>query len=444
MKFLISLFSPAFLIFIIVNSSGAEMINLNQAVNIALKDSPALKAFSWSLEGQKEDVNAAKGQMFPKLNMEGRYMRTNNPTYSFMAKLNQERFSQDDFLISNLNNPDAISDFQTSFIVEQPVFVPKVYLGLGMSMNALEAKNEEFQRKKGEVILDVVKSFLRVQTAKEYLKTAQQGIEEAFEHKRLVSLRYDTGTGLYSDVLRGEVEVKKAEAALVRAEGILEVAKRALGLVLGRTEAVDTAGNSICLPVYDLSVYLEASLNRNDLKAIKLRQASARDGVKIEKSVFLPEIGVRGSYQMNDHQSPFSPEGESYMLIGFLQWNLFDASRYGKIKKAEAKVNETAEHLSGLEKRINFRVNEAYIRVKEKEQNLSLSRAALKEAEEALRLVRARYENSLTSMVDLLDTQVMLQNVRAGLVGAESDYVSTIAELYYQSGILLKTLDTLN
>lgn len=444
MRFSISLFFSVLLIFIIVNSAGAEMITLNQAVNIALKDSPFLKAFSWSIEGRKEDVNVSKGHMYPRLNIEERFMRTNNPTFGFMAKLNQERFTQADFMISRLNNPDDISDFQTSLTVEQPIFVPNVYIGLGMSRNELEAKNKEYQRKKSEVTLNVLKNFLGVQTAKEYLIAAQKGIEDALEHKRLASLRYDVGTGLYSDMLRGKVEVKKAEAILVKTKGILEVAKRALGLALGRTEAVDTVENRIFLPVNDLSVYLAASLNRNDLKALKLRHANAGDGVKMEKSVFLPEVGFRGSYQMNDHKNPFSPEGESYVLMGFLQWNLFDAARYGKIKKAEAKVNEVAEHLSGLKKRINFRVNEAYIRVKEKEQNLSLSKAALKEAEEALRLVRVRYENSLTSMVDLLDTQVMLQNARAGLVDAESDYISAIAELYYQSGTLLKTLNTLN
>lgn len=443
MRFLGSMLFPV-LLFVIVNSAVAERLTLHQAVNIALQESPVLKAYAWSVEAQKDDVNIARGKLFPSIYIEERFMRTDNPTFGFMAKLNQERFSQEDFLINRLNNPDDISDFQTSLSFEQPVVVPGLYIGLGISRNELKAKDEGYIRKKEEIVLHLVRTFLGIQTAKEYLKTAQKGIEDALEHKRIASLRYDLGTGLYSDVLRAEVEVKKAETVLVRTKGSLEVARRALGLALGRDEVVDAEEDRNYLLVNDLSVYLDASLERKDIKALKLRYENAKEEVKMQKSVFLPEIGIRGSYQMNDHKGPLSPEGESYMIMGFLRWNIFDVAGYSKIRKAEAKANEMAEELSGLKNIINFSVHEAFLRVMEKQQNLSLSKSLLEEAEEALRLVRVRYENSLAPMVDLLDTQVMLNNARAGLVGVESEHISAIAELYYQSGILLNTLSTLN
>ena len=443
MRFLTGMYVPILIIFIVVNSAGAEVLSLHQAIITALNNNPDLKASSWSIEGQKNEANAAKGRYYPTLNIEERFLRTDNPTFGFMAKLNQERFSQEDFLIHKLNNPDDISDFQTLVTIEQPLFVPKVHIGFGMARKELKAKEAEFEIKKEAVALHVVKNFLGVQTAQEYVKAAQIRIEDSMEHKRLASLRYDVGTVVYADILRTEVEVKSAEAVLVSAEANLEVSRRALGLVLGRTEPVDVTGNRIILPLSDLHTYLDASLNRKDIEALKMRYENAKAGVKMEKSDFLPEIGIRGSYQMNDHTSPFSPEGESYMIMGLLKWSLFDVSKYSNIKKAKADEHVAEEHLSALKDKINFRVHDAYIRVKEKEQNLSLSKAILKEAEETLRLVRLRYENSLVSIVDLLDTQVMLNNARAGLVTAESDYISSIADLHYQSGILLNTLNQL-
>ncbi len=423
-----------------VNFANGETVTLQQSVSIALKDSPALRSYHWIVEAQKQEVKTAKGSLFPKVKIEERYQRTDNPTYGFMSKLNQERFTQDDFIIGALNNPRDISDFQTSLSFEQPLFLPGVYSGVRISGKELEAKQAEYQRKKEEVILHVVKTFTMVQTAREYLTAARKGMEDAREHKRIASLKYETGAGLYADVLRAEVSVKSAESMLVRAESNHDVARRRLGLVLGRTGPVDVSGDKPVLPVDHLQSYIDASVQRNDLNALRLRYKNSKTAVEREKSVFLPEIGLGGSYFLNDHEDPFSPEGESYVIAGFLRWNLFDASAYHRIGKAKTMVREAEEHISGLEKEIHFRVNEAYIRVREMEQNLSLSRALLTEAEEALRLVRLRYENALAPLVDLLDTQAVLDRARAGQAEADNAYLNAIAELYYQSGILLTTL----
>jgi outer membrane protein TolC len=427
------------ILFFCISQAGGDTLTLQQAVHQALSDNPELKSYTWAVEAHKEDVNAAKGRLFPKLMVEERYQRTNNPTYGFMAKLNQERFTQDDFRINSLNNPDDISDFQTSIGLEQSLFVPGLYKGIGIARRELAAQEALFTMKKEEVVLGVVKTFHMVQTAGEYVRTAQKAIDEAREHRRLALLRYDSGMGLYSDVLRAEVGFKGAEALLVEAEGNLEIARRSLGLILGRTEPVDAADSDPQFLLNDLKLYLDASLQREDLKALRLRHESSQQAVDLEKSSFFPVIGLGGRYFMNDHSDPFSPEGESYLFTGVLTWNFFDASLYHKIKKSKAKVREMDEHVKALEQEIHFRVHEAYTRVREKEHTLSLASAVVAEAEEAVRLVKTRYESSLAPMVDLLDTQGMLNTVRAWLVEAQNEYRNAVADLYYQSGMLLDT-----
>jgi len=290
-------------------------------------------------------------------------------------------------------------------------------------------------------MLKVLRSFNGIKTAMEYLRAAGSAKEDAAEHKRIALARYDAGAGLYSDVLRAEVADKKAEAMVVRSEADLEISRRALGLLLGRSEPVDIEGDNPLSAVSDLSIYLDASKVRADLKALRLRYENSEQAVKLERSFFIPDAGIGGSYFYNDHKRPFSSEGESYIFTGFLRWNIFDVSSYHKIKKAEANRHEMEEDLSGFEKEISFRVNEAYARVREKAQNLSLSESVLTEAEEALRLVRIRYENSLAPIVDLLETQALLDAARAQLAEARNEHLNAVAELYFQSGIHIETID---
>ena len=420
----------------------AETLTLQEAINIALKNNSNLKAYYWSVQSQKEDYSAAKSDLYPKIRIEEKFTRTNNPTYGFMAKLNQERFTQEDFAVDNLNNPRDISDFQTSFSFEQPIFVPKIYYGINLARGELNARNKDLDRMKSEVTRNIVRSSLLIQTAKQFFSVSELALKDAQEHKRLAGLRYEAGLGLYSDVLRADAGIKNAEAEAARSEGDLEIAKRALGLLLGRNEPIDMVDEKPFLPLDDLTIYLDAAIQREDLKALNSRYENSVNAVKMERSIFLPEIGIGGSYLLNDHKDPFSPEGESYIFSTFLKWNLFDASLYHKVKKAEADANEIKQRLSGLEQEIQFRVNEAYIRIREREKTVSLAKTALADSEEALRLVRTRYENSLAPMVDLLDTQLMLDNARVRLIEAENEYMNSIVDLYYQSGMLLKSLIT--
>ena len=59
-----------------------------------------------------------------------------------------------------------------------------------------------------------------------------------------------------------------------------------------------------------------------------------------------------------------------------------------------------------------FQVFESFLGVEEAGKNSELAKSALVTAEEGQRLVRIRYENSLSPLVDLLDAQMSLDQAR--------------------------------
>jgi outer membrane protein len=238
--------------------SGVERsVALNESVAIALRDNHELKAFGYALGAEGENVGIARSSLLPHLSFEERFMRTNNPTAAFSAKLNQRRFTQQDFAIGSLNDPQAINDFQSSLSLEQIIFSSKAIIGLDMSKIQREAKREELLRRKQEIVFKVVKTFLSVQTAKKYVHAALQGVEDAKEHWRIAKLRYDSELGLYSDMLRASTAVDSANQALVTAQTSLDVAKRALGLLLGMSESVDARDDTVAIPKRKLDVYVQ-------------------------------------------------------------------------------------------------------------------------------------------------------------------------------------------
>jgi outer membrane protein TolC len=172
-----------------------------------------------------------------------------------------------------------------------------------------------------------------------------------------------------------------------------------------------------------------------------MRLENARNHVKRAESGYFPTLHLGGTYQFNDHSTIFGSEGESWLVSAILRWELFDGTQreYEK-SKALHTVKETEEMLRGLTQMVSFKIHEAYLTVEEARKNAELSLAALKTAEEGQRLVKSRYENSLSPLVDFLDVQVHLNQARANRVAKENEYLFAIINLGFESGTILKDL----
>jgi outer membrane protein TolC len=434
----------AFLLFIpALNGSGAErQVGLAEAVTMALKDYHEMRALKNSVLAQQEEVEVARSFLLPRLSLEERALRTNNPTLVFSSKLNEGRFSAEDLNINALNNPGPTSDFQTLVTFEQPIFQRKAFVGLDMAQKEYAALQEDYLRKSETTALTVAQMYLQVRTAKETLAVARQAVEDAREHLRIADLRFTNGLGLYSDTLRGRTRVTEAEQKVVSANKNFVLAKRSLGLLLGLEDPVDIQEEIPDFVIQDLAYYTAASQARRDLKALKIRWENAKNGIKLADSGYFPTLSLGGAYQLNDSNQPFGSSGESWQVMATLRWDLFDgANRESKRKKAHYQAAETAEQLNGLKRFISFRITEAYLAVDEAGKNADLSRSAVRTAEEGRRLVMARFENALAPLVDLLDVQLSLDQARANRVMRENEFRLAIIRLSFESGTIIQDLN---
>ena len=422
--------------------AGDQQLSLRACLLQAMKGNPEIRARGHGLLADREDVRIARSFLLPKITFEERFMRTNNPTYTFMAKLNQERFAAEDFDIHALNDPAPVSDFQTSVAFEQALFAPKAYINRKMAEKEYEARRDEADRKREDVSFTVFRNYLDVQTARAFLSVAEKGVEDAREHLRIAESRYKVGLGLYSDMLRAEVAVRTAEERKVTAEKNLLVAKRALGLMIGLSESVDADDERPFFKLNDLAYYSAAAQSRKDLKGMEARFRNAENNLRLANSSYLPVLGIGGSYQLNSHKAPFGEEGESWQAMAFLRWQLFDGlKREAERAKAQHKLAEAGEYLDGMKKQVSFEVYEAYLSVEEAGKGLELAKANMAAAEEGRRLVRTRYEKSLSTMVDMLDVQTNLDAARADVAAREAAYLTALARLSHTSGTILKDLE---
>lgn len=418
-----------------------QVFSLPDSIRYALKHNNELRAAESSVAAKKDDVGVARSNLLPRLFFEERYLRTNNPTYAFMAKLNQGRFTQQDFAIDSLNNPSPVDDYQTQFGFEQPLFVPKAWIGLDLSKREHEAGRIELARRKEGIAFQVCRAWLSVHTARAQLDVAEKGVADAREHHRIALLRYEADLGMVADTLRAGTALAEAKQRRITAEKQHNLARRMLGLLLGLTEPVDVTGEIPDFEIRDREDYVKNSQDRRDVRSLQLRCENAEKSIRLSESDYLPSVGFGGGWQWNDPSHPLGGDGDSWQVMAFLRWNLFDGTRreYER-SKARNQAREAREQLLGMKNAVAYGLYQAQLGLTEATANLELAKETLKTAEEGTRLVQMRYANAFSPIVDLLDTQVVLDRARAGLVARENEVRIAILNLGWESGTIFQDL----
>ena len=260
--------------------------------------------------------------------------------------------------------------------------------------------------------------------------------EDAVEHLRLASVAEAAGTGLASDRLRAEVALAEARRMRLTVENDLEIARRGLGLAVGREEALAPADAAPVIAPPDLETLIAGAGRRADLRALEARVSNAHLGAKLAGAARLPEVGLTGSLQANDPDTPFGTSGTSYMVGLGVTWRIFDGFR---TKNAEAQAEAGARQAEGffaaMTKEARFRVREAWLRLQEAQAGIGIAEGALAAAEEGVRLVRVRYENGLAPMVTLLDAQSALNRARSDAARAHAGAAMALGELLFRAGL---------
>ncbi|PWB60629.1 MAG: hypothetical protein C3F14_12835 [Deltaproteobacteria bacterium] len=422
---------------------GGLPVEFPEALARAMKNNPFLSAAGEEWTAAKMDAKIARGQYLPSVSFEERFVRTSIPAEVFAFKINQERLLLSDFSsVDNFNKPPPVNEYLTAFTVEQALFAPKAYLGYRIARREAGARGQELRRKKEEVAYQVLSAYLGVLTAKEYLQVADRAQEDARERLRVAEALERSGMGLASDVLRARVFLASAEAGRVTADNRLALARQGLALAMGERGGTE-ADSVAALPALPEEGSLpdriaEAHAARADLRAVSMRVEAADATVDLQRSDYLPTVGVMGVWQMDGQDGVFSPDNRSWKVGVGLTWNLFDGlRREAAVARSSAESGRAKAYYRGAQDAAAFQVTKAYLGAREAGSRVEIARSSAAAAEEGLRLIRARYENQLARMIDLLDAQSAANAARADLVKAENDLRQSRAELLFATGRLL-------
>jgi outer membrane protein len=422
---------------------ATPLLTVQEAIKQALARNNLLKAATHERSAAGRETAAARSHYLPRLSLDETATVSNAPTRVFMMKLDEGRFTPGDLAIGNLNHPAAHGDFRTTLSLDQPLFDSAIARGRELAEKEEEGSGFALERRRQEVAYRVYCVCLEVQKAKGNLLAAEQAVADARERLRLAQVRGEAGVGLKSDELRARTFLAEMEQQGISARNDLALARLRLGQAVGG-EPGETAGLGeelapLPLALADEELRRLAQANRPELKELAAGLAKGEIAVRQARGAYLPTLYGTAAYQMNDRDIPFGRDNDAWQVGATLRWELFDGLRRGEVKgKAEALRSAAAEYLENGRKEVALQVEESMLRRWEAGKRLEVARHAVADAEEVVRLVSRRFENSLATFADLVDAQTALNRARAQLVGSGSDYALATARLYHATGSFLK------
>ena len=399
----------------------------------------AVKANNLSLKINEKDADVKQAQyrrsnaaFLPQVQVSHDFYRTNNPVFAFSAKLNQGIFTQADFDVAKLNDPDGISNFTTTLQVQQPLLNLDKLIQRKSARYAKEAQELKNQFKEDALIVKTKSVFMQLQLAyasEQVLKEAKKTTQEGY---KVTKDFYDNGYLDKSDLLKAEVRLSTVENQLEASRnGIQNVSDQLNFLMQSETSKKLIPSDS--LQMIDLFEQKEEDIdleNTTDVKAMQKKQRSYDKLYESKKFNFLPRLNAFGNIQYFDNDV-FQTGNDSYFFGASLQWDLFKGyQNIGKLQETKAKADRAKlEYEEYVDDKQN-KVNKVLRALSLAENKIRRNKLAKEQAVESLRIIKDRYDEGLEKTADLLQAQSLAAQKRLAYLQAVYEYNYNL--LYYQ------------
>jgi len=398
----------SFLIILLLNFSilEAQQTTTISKVEILAKlseNNQSIKISEQEFLRARADYRQTNAVLLPNISVSHTGTTTNNPVYSFMAKLNQGLFSESDFAVDNLNNPDAIDNFTTSIQFEQPLINVDGWFQRGAAKVKMEATEYQNKFKKDELLLEGEKTYMLLQLTYKAVRVMEKAEKAALENKNLIRKYFEQGLVMQADVLDVEVRLNEVQNQLESAKSNVKNVSDYLNfLVNEKNNPVLVPSDSLEIIPYSLAEFDQVTTNRADIMAIEKSTQAFNKMNQSDKMAFLPTLNAFGNYDLYDNQL-FQGASNSYFIGAKLNWDILQGTkRFGKMQKSKAEFDKSSIQYEQYVAKSQLELNKAKRALSDAQNKLNRSTMAMELSEESFRIRTNRFEEGLVKTSDLL------------------------------------------
>jgi len=387
--------------FLIVSQARAE--TLEDAWRLAAERDAGLAAIRSRAEAGRAGELAARAERWPKLTVDGSYQRLDDaPSFSFPVDggtfTSPELVGGDDYLMGRAR-------------VEMPLFTGgRVTAGIESATQASLRASLARDSYEQDLRLQVAVAYVDVLRARRALRAQQSTVLSLKAHAGDVAVMVEQEAVARNDLLAARVTLADAEQGLLKAENrhnlALAAYNRLLGEPLDRVPELAEPG-ATPLPAASLEeLVLRANASRRELAGLEAHSQALAEQARSENAGRWPQVGLMADYQHLENQV-LDDDNFAQVGVGF-SWTLFDAGRISQRANAlKSESRAAARDRDDLASRVALEVRQAWLDLREAAARVPLTREAVDQAEENLRVGRELYSVGLATNTVVLDAEAL-------------------------------------
>ena len=435
-------------------------LSLEEALEMTLSDNPAIRAAEFNRRAAQQERRAAIGLRMPQIGITGSYaylgkdieIDLNNmkaPVQNLAGQILQSGMIPSDYIPSisqMLSGAMAASwalplqDRSLGF-VGGDVTVP---LWMGGKINAANRAariNEQTARSQGiqqrnALVSELVERYYGLALARQVVVVRQQVVDGVRKHLEDAAALEAQGMISRSEKLYVEFKMSEAERDLQNAQSQVETIAAALNSTIGQTDDYQPVTAMFILErIEPLDHFRTLAAERNPLlDQVDQKRRLAYEGVRAQRSSFLPQVVAMGGMSFYDYQvSKVLPRWAVGVGVNF---KLFDGLnreyKYSAAKQTVRRV-EALQDKAGND--ISVLVEKLYNQMENYRTQMASIEASLAFAEEYLRMKNAAFLEGMSSSTDLIDAELNLAKVKTERIEAAYRYDVSLAQLLEAAGI---------
>ena len=435
-------------------------LSLEEALEMTLSDNPAIRAAEFNRRAAQQERRAAIGLRMPQIGITGSYaylgkdieIDLNNmkaPVQNLAGQILQSGMIPSDYIPSisqMLSGAMAASwalplqDRSLGF-VGGDVTVP---LWMGGKINAANRAariNEQTARSQGiqqrnALVSELVERYYGLALARQVVVVRQQVVDGVRKHLEDAAALEAQGMISRSEKLYVEFKMSEAERDLQNAQSQVETIAAALNSTIGQTDDYQPVTAMFILErIEPLDHFRTLAAERNPLlDQVDQKRRLAYEGVRAQRSSFLPQVVAMGGMSFYDYQvSKVLPRWAVGVGVNF---KLFDGLnreyKYSAAKQTVRRV-EALQDKAGND--ISVLVEKLYNQMENYRTQMASIEASLAFAEEYLKTKNAAFLEGMSSSTDLIDAELNLAKAKTERIEAAYRYDVSLAQLLEAAGI---------
>lgn len=389
------------------------LLDLADILRIALRESPDLGLAQARIELARADLETARADDLPSLDLGLEVLRADAPSTYLFKSIDSGRFQPG----TDFNAPGVFENWEASLGLRWNLYDGgRTGLAKAIARGGVELEREAQRVAENALVGALIDAYYSARAAAASAATAALALPTLERQLELARARFEEGQTLESDVLSLEVRRAEAREAELQARQRHDLARAALGQLMGVGGLVELAPEAPAAVTGELPGGLPEALERALASRPELEQARtavdlAERRIELARAAILPRLDLFGRGWRDAPHGDFDESRDNWALGLSLGWSPYDGGRRGAgAQRARAELAGARRIERKAELAVEFEVRGAWLRLEQAKARIEVNERAAHQAQDSLARVEAQYEAGGVPVTRYLEAELTSRN----------------------------------